>query len=98
MSNRVYLLKKINLNTLGSPYLVGADGGVNFGASADNLGGGTINVYELPDQDADKPLQPIYSTNDGTPKRLNVTKNSWLMAELVGATAPQNVSAWFIKN
>lgn len=97
MSNRLLLLNNVNENTTGARLLVGTADGVNFGCAFTSLGGGTLKIYELPTEDAPKPALPIYSTTTGEPKHLAVSRDSWLMAELSGATAPSGVTVWAVK-
>ena len=97
MSNRILLLDNISADATGPRLLVGTTSGVNFGCAFTSLGGGTLKVYELPTEDAPKPALPIYSTTTGEPKHLAVSRDSWLMAELSGATAPSGVTVWAVK-
>lgn len=65
-------------------------GGVNVYAAYDSLGGGTLNIYECPDE-AMKPNLPVYSSATGEPMHLRVTPGSYLLGELSGAVNPENV-------
>lgn len=84
------LLDGVDANTLGPDKLVGDDGGVNLVITG-NLGGGTISVYEKSYEGQAKPLTPVYSRADALPQRLHVKRDSYICAELSGATNPTNV-------
>lgn len=72
-------------------FRVAAEGGVNVYAVFQSLGGGTLNIYECPDE-VIRPNLPVYSSTTGEPQHLNVTPGSFLLGELVGATDPQGVT------
>jgi len=69
---------------------VASEGGVNVYASYSSLGGGTLNIYECPDETL-TPNQPVYTSTDGAPEHLNVAKGSFLLGELTGSTSPSAV-------
>ncbi len=87
----IRLLDGVNADAESSARLkVGGEGGVNVYASFTSLGGGTLNIYECPNLDL-KPNQPVYSSTTGAPEHLNVSKDSYLLGELTGATSPSDV-------
>jgi hypothetical protein len=88
----IRLLSNVNDNAV-SPrrWMVASDGGVNVYAAYESLGGGTLNIYECPDETV-KPNLPVYSSTTGEPMHLNVSAGSYLLGELVGATNPQGVT------
>ena len=72
-------------------FRVGVEGGANVYAVYDSLGGGTLNIYECPDETI-RPNLPVYSSTTGEPMHLNVSPGSFLIGELIGATNPVNVT------
>lgn len=87
----IRLLNNVNQNATSlKRYRVAEAGGVNVYAAYESLGGGTLNIYECPDE-ALKPNLPVYSSTTGEPMHLNVSPGSFLLGELTGATNPESV-------
>lgn len=88
----IRLLSNVDENAT-SPrrFRVASAGGVNVYAVYQSLGGGTLNIYECPDETI-RPNLPVYTSVSGEPVHLNVTPGSFLLGELVGATNPQGVT------
>lgn len=86
------LLSEVNDNAVSSQRIrVSQSGGVNVYAAFTSLGGGTLNIYECPDQTL-KPNEPVYSSTTGEPAHLDVAEGSFLLGELTGATNPSEVT------
>lgn len=77
-----------------SPKIFMASSGGGHIIISGTLAGATINFYECVNDD-ELPIVPVYSTNVGTPKIIEMGVDTFIAAEITGAQAGTDLNVHF---